>query len=107
MSSGGMVARSSPCSCAARPPRDWRRSPNAMIGIALQKAEGLTPRSARPDDAAAIARIYSEGIADRIATFEADPRSEDDVRAWFTRSYPIIVVEHGGVIIAFASSSSS
>jgi L-amino acid N-acyltransferase YncA len=30
-------------------------------------------------DAGAIARIYSEGIADRIATFETEPRSAADV----------------------------
>src|SRR5215472_2464887 len=32
-------------------------------------------RAATPADAAAIAAIYNEGIADRIATFETAPRS--------------------------------
>ena len=33
----------------------------------------LSTRLATPDDATAIAAIYNEGIADRIATFETEP----------------------------------
>ena len=66
-----------------------------------------TIRPARPTDAAAIARIYNEGIADRIATFETEPRTAADVAAWFGGRYPVVVVEDdGGKVIAFASSSS-
>jgi L-amino acid N-acyltransferase YncA len=35
-------------------------------------------------DAAAIAAIYSESIADRIATFETEPRSARQIAEWFT-----------------------
>ena len=38
-------------------------------------ATELRTRSATLADAAAIAAIYNEGIADRIATFETEPRS--------------------------------
>jgi len=62
-------------------------------------------RPAMPDDAAAIARVYNEGIADRVATFETRLRSADDVRAWFDGVHPIVVVEEGGEIIAFAATS--
>jgi L-amino acid N-acyltransferase YncA len=63
-------------------------------------------RAATPDDAHAIARIYNEGIEDRVATFEVDLRSESDIRAWFERKYPIVVVERAPhVVVAFASSS--
>jgi phosphinothricin acetyltransferase len=48
-------------------------------------------RRATSDDAAAIARIYNDGIADRIATFETEPRTEAQVRAWFERPHPIVV----------------
>jgi L-amino acid N-acyltransferase YncA len=34
-----------------------------------------TVRDARLDDAGAIARMYREGIEDRVATFETEPRS--------------------------------
>lgn len=62
-------------------------------------------RLATTDDAAAMARIYNDGIADRIATFETRFRAEDDVRAWFDGVHPIIVVEDDGQVIAFVSTS--
>src|SRR2546423_2761226 len=66
----------------------------------------MRTRSATLDDAAAIARIYNDGIADRVATFETDPRTPDDVRRWFTSTHPIVVVEDdASTVIAFASTS--
>lgn len=62
-------------------------------------------RHATPDDAAAIAAIYNQGIEDRVATFETLPRSAEDVRAWFDGVHPIVVVEEGNAIAAFASTS--
>ena len=41
-----------------------------MLGLV-----GLHTRTATIGDATAIAAIYNEGIADRIATFETEPRS--------------------------------
>ena len=63
----------------------------------------LRTRPAQPADAAAIARIYSEGIEDRVATFETRPRTEDDVRPWFAEGFPLVVVEEEGAVIAWAS----
>jgi len=60
------------------------------------------------EDAPAIARIYNEGIADRLATFETEPRtSEDIVRALQGRAerWPTVVVERDGGVIAWASAS--
>ncbi len=65
----------------------------------------MQSRPATPDDASAIARIYNQGIEDRIATFETRPRSADDVRAWFDGVHPIVVVELEGEVVAFASTS--
>src|SRR5262245_40518968 len=62
-------------------------------------------RTATPADAAAIAEIYNQGIDDRIATFETRPRSPEDVRTWFDGNHPVVVVEAGGRIVAFASTS--
>jgi len=66
-------------------------------------------RTAAPADADAIARIYNQGIDDRVATFETAHRSAGEVRAWFTASHPIVVVESGDDVerrvIAFASTS--
>jgi L-amino acid N-acyltransferase YncA len=65
----------------------------------------MTSRPATLDDAPAIARIYSEGIADRVATFETRPRSAEDIRAWFDGVHPIIVVEEQNEVVAFAATS--
>lgn len=65
----------------------------------------MTTRAARPDDAAVIAKIYNEGIEDRVATFETRPRSADDIHQWFDGVHPIVVVEDNGAVVAFASTS--
>ena len=62
-------------------------------------------RPATPADAAAIAAIYNDGIADRVATFETRPRTAQDVLSWFDGTHPIVVVEEAGRVIAFASTS--
>ncbi|MBV9069567.1 MAG: N-acetyltransferase [Acidobacteria bacterium] len=65
----------------------------------------MKSRVATRSDAAAIARIYNEGIDDRVATFETRHRSADDIEEWFDGRHPIVVVEDDGRIIAFASTS--
>lgn len=65
----------------------------------------MRARPARPEDAAAIAHVYNEGIADRVATFETRLRSAADICAWFDGRHPIVVVENGGAVIAFAATS--
>lgn len=65
----------------------------------------LHARPASPDDAASLTRIYNEGIEDRLGTFETRLRTEDDVRAWFDGRHPIVVVEAGGQVVAFAATS--
>src|SRR5262245_34519551 len=59
-------------------------------------------RGATPDDAPVIAHIYNQGIEDRIATFETQPRSEADVRAWFDSVHPVVVVEDNNQVVSFA-----
>jgi L-amino acid N-acyltransferase YncA len=66
---------------------------------------GLSTRAATLADAAAIATIYNEGIADRIATFEIEPRSAGQIAEWFTGRQLVIVAEIGGTgPVAFAAS---
>ena len=65
----------------------------------------MIARAATPDDSPAMARIYNEGIEDRIATFETRQRSIEDIRAWFDGVHPIVVVEEDGQVVAFASTS--
>lgn len=62
-------------------------------------------RLAGPDDAAAITRIYNQGIEDRIATFETEPRAVAQIAAQLAEKgdrYPTVVVERGGQVIAYA-----
>ena len=66
----------------------------------------MKTRDAAADDAAAIARIYNEGIDDRVATFETRHRTADDVVRWFDGRHPVVVVEDDdGEVIAFAATS--
>src|SRR5689334_11735968 len=67
-------------------------------------AQRYTTRAATPADASAIAEIYNQGIADRVATFETEPRSTDDIAAWFTSGRLIVVAEGMQGVVAFAAS---
>jgi L-amino acid N-acyltransferase YncA len=62
-------------------------------------------RPAAPADAAAIAEIYNEGIEDRVATFETRRRTATDIQAWFDGRHPLVAVEQGGAVVAFAAAS--
>jgi L-amino acid N-acyltransferase YncA len=71
----------------------------------MTTATTLLARPAKPADAPAIARIYNEGIEDRIATFETRPHTPQDIVRWLDGVHPVTVVEDGGRVIAFANSS--
>ena len=78
----------------------------SLLPIGWNERRGRAPGSAgSASDVAAITRIYNQGIADGMATFETRLREDDDVRAWFGRRFPVVVVESDGEVIAFASTS--
>lgn len=62
----------------------------------------VTYRAAAPADAAALAAIYNEGIADRVATFETTPRTAEEARGWPDESVVLIVAERDGDILGWA-----
>jgi phosphinothricin acetyltransferase len=62
-------------------------------------------RAAVPKDAEAIARIYNQGIEERIATFETRPRTAGEIQGWFDDTHPVVVVEGEGGVISFANAS--
>jgi phosphinothricin acetyltransferase len=68
----------------------------------------LRARPAELRDATAIAEIYNEGIEDRVATFETEPRTPEAVegllRARADR-YPAVVVEDADRVLGFAWTS--
>jgi L-amino acid N-acyltransferase YncA len=66
----------------------------------------VTTRLATTADAATIAAIYNEGIEDRVATFETEPRTADQIAAQLADRgdrFPTVVGEREGRIVAWAS----
>lgn len=78
--------------------RIWRREKRG--------GDKLTARAATLGDTPEIAAIYNEGIEDRVATFETQPRSWTDIARWLDGEHPVIVVEADGHVVAFAATSS-
>ncbi|MEA2385284.1 MAG: hypothetical protein QOH72_5255 [Solirubrobacteraceae bacterium] len=62
----------------------------------------LLVRAAAPADAPAIAAIYNEGIADRVATFETRERTSDEVRTWLHHGLPFIVATVNDEVVGWA-----
>jgi L-amino acid N-acyltransferase YncA len=62
-------------------------------------------REARPVDAESIARIYNEGIEDRIATFQTRLQTAADFEQPIAQraEYPVIVAERDGSVVAWAA----
>jgi phosphinothricin acetyltransferase len=69
----------------------------------------VTIRDAGPGDAAAICRIYNQGIQDRVATLETEERTPEERRAWLEARgprHPVLVVEAEGEVAAWGSLNS-
>jgi L-amino acid N-acyltransferase YncA len=65
----------------------------------------IRTRLATPADAAAITEIYNEGIADRVATFETEPRTPAQIAQQLADKgdrFPTVVVERDGQVVAYA-----
>jgi L-amino acid N-acyltransferase YncA len=69
-------------------------------------AEYLVVRLATESDAEAIAHIYNQGLEERIATFETEPRTAPQVAQQLQErgdAFPTIVVEREGQVIGWAA----
>jgi phosphinothricin acetyltransferase len=76
-----------------------------MMAITREAAE-LRIRGASPRDVPAIARIYNQGIEDRVATLETERRTDDERRQWLAgrgARHPVLVAERDGDVVAWAS----
>ncbi len=72
----------------------------------MSKPTAMTIRPATPSDAEAITRIYNQGIEDRVATFETEPRTVAQIEGQLADKgdkYPTIVVERDGQVVAWAA----
>jgi phosphinothricin acetyltransferase len=66
----------------------------------------VSTRPATPDDAAAICTIYNQGIEDRIATLETEPRTPEERRQWMgarAARHPVVVAVTGGQVVGWGS----
>ena len=67
----------------------------------------LEIRDAAPADAPAIARIYNQGIEDRVATLETELRSPAERAAWLAAREPrhpvLVAVDRTGDVLGWAS----
>jgi len=71
--------------------------------------EELTIQSATVADASQVTEIYNQGIEERCATFETEPRHLEDLvqRIADQERYRLLVaVDHGNVVLGWASLSS-
>ncbi len=63
-------------------------------------------RPAAHADAPHIAEIYNQGIADRIATLETEPRSADERLEWLcarSERTPVFIAERNGAVVGWGS----
>ena len=70
--------------------------------------EPLKIRPARPGDAKEIARIYNQGVQDRVATFENSYVSPEERYLWLVarpERYPVLVAEVKHTLMGWASLS--
>jgi phosphinothricin acetyltransferase len=71
----------------------------------MRQIPGIHTRPATAADAASIAKIYNQGIVERIATFETEPRTPAQIAAWLKAGHLVIVAAvEGRGPVAFAVS---
>jgi phosphinothricin acetyltransferase len=63
-------------------------------------------RPATVADAAALCRIYNQGIQDRVATLETEERTPEERAQWLEARgprHPVLVAESDGAVVGWAS----
>jgi L-amino acid N-acyltransferase YncA len=68
----------------------------------------MSIRTATEADQETIREIYNDAVINTTATFDLEPRSREDQRAWFAEHvppHPVIVWEGGGRILGWGSTS--
>jgi L-amino acid N-acyltransferase YncA len=85
-----------------------RRRGNAFVLRRVDESASAASvvRNATAEDLEAILRIYNEGIEDRVATLESDPKSASDIAEWWAlhdQRYAVLVAVDGGAVAGWAS----
>ena len=74
-----------------------------MMERTLPNSSEFVARPAAASDAPAVAEIYTQGIEDRVATFETEPRTAADIEPWFGTAYAFVtVVDAANEIVGYA-----
>jgi L-amino acid N-acyltransferase YncA len=72
-----------------------------------RRESGMEIRDATPADADAIARIYNQGIEDRVATLETQLRTVEERAEWMAARGPrhpvLVAVDHAGAVVGWSS----
>jgi L-amino acid N-acyltransferase YncA len=66
----------------------------------------IVVRAATAEDLESILRIFNEGIEDRVATLETDPKSESDIAGWWAlhdERYAVLVAVDAETVLGWAS----
>ena len=74
--------------------------------IHAHREDGMQIRGATADDAAAIARIYNQGIEDRVATLETQLRTPEERAEWMAGRgprHPVLVAVESGEVVGWCS----
>lgn len=69
-------------------------------------AQDLIVRMAAPSDLESIRLIYNQGIEDRIATLDEDPKTDAEIRQWYQdhrERYCVLVATQNGKLVGWAS----
>jgi len=67
-----------------------------------------TIREATSNDLPGITRIYNDAILTTVATFDTEPKTDEEQRAWFAQHgprYPVLVAVNGSGVIGWAALS--
>ncbi len=73
---------------------------------AAQEISSLMVRPIQAQDLEAILHIYNQGIEDRIATLESEPKDPAYIQNWWLEHqgrYPVLVAERSGEIVGWAA----
>ena len=69
-------------------------------------SDEITIRSASADDAASLCEIYNQGIEDRLATLETEPRTMQERQQWLAQRSertPVFVAERNASVLGFGA----
>jgi phosphinothricin acetyltransferase len=71
----------------------------------MRQTPGIRTRPATAADAASIAEIYNQGIAERLATFDTEPRTPAQIATWLKPgNFVIVATAESRGPVAFAVS---